>query len=208
MRVWVLLLGKSPCPAHIASTSADTDTMTEPASAHDVSRRMFVGAAVATGVWATPAVTTLGRVAAASPSCATTSNIALNKPATISSGPWPGIPTAGGNNGDTNGAMSATRNGFHTLQGVNEWWEVDLGGLFHICEVRMWNRSDCCQSRIQNVRIEVDGVQVGVGPGVIGRPTTVAIPAGTTGQVVRLTNGFNGSIWFHLSEVEIFGCAA
>lgn len=102
--------------------------------------------------------------------------------------------------------MSASREGFHTLREVNAWWEVDLGASFSIHEVRLWNRSDCCQSRIQDVAVLVDGVSVGVAWGVTARPSTVVLSPPVVGQVVRVVNGHPGSIWFHLAEVEVLGC--
>lgn len=173
-----------------------------------ISRRAVVGGALATGVWVAPSIVRLDRVAAATPSC-TVSNVALNKPVTASSPSWTNMTLEGGVNGDTNGAMSATRNGFHTQRGVNEWYEIDLGADFCIQEVRLWPRTDCCQSRVRDVRISVDGPTVGVAPGVINTSPTVVVPAaGTTGQFIRLTNGNPASTWFHLVEVEVIGCLA
>ncbi len=173
-----------------------------------VGRRVFVGGAVATGVWSAPTVAGFGRVAAAASSCSSLENVALGKATTMSSGPWPGLPAEKGVNGNTSGAMSADRNGFHTWQELNAWWEVDLGGIFDIAEVRLWNRGDCCQSRIQNVAIDLDGVSAGVAWGTIGRPTIVPLTTVSRGQVVRLTNGHPASQWFHLAEVEVIGCPA
>lgn len=44
---------------------------------------------------------------------------------------------AGGCDGVTNG-----RWGFHTSEQENPWWQVDLGEVLPLAEVRVWNRSD------------------------------------------------------------------
>ena len=44
---------------------------------------------------------------------------------------------AGGNDGVTNGKW-----GFHTGEQENPWWQVDLGELMPLAQVRLWNRAD------------------------------------------------------------------
>ena len=36
---------------------------------------------------------------------------------------------------------------------LNEWWQVDLGGLYDIRQIRVFNRDDCCQDRLSNVYV-------------------------------------------------------
>ena len=36
---------------------------------------------------------------------------------------------------------------------TNEWWQVDLGGLYDIRQIRIYNRDDCCQDRLSNVYV-------------------------------------------------------
>ena len=44
---------------------------------------------------------------------------------------------AGGCDGVTNGKW-----GFHTTQETNPWWQVDLGKVHPLSQVRLWNRAD------------------------------------------------------------------
>ncbi|MFT5527391.1 MAG: hypothetical protein ACI9HK_005373, partial [Pirellulaceae bacterium] len=37
----------------------------------------------------------------------------------------------------------------------NAWWEVDLGGVFPIDSVAVWNRTDCCPERLDNLTIGI-----------------------------------------------------
>lgn len=127
----------------------------------------------------------------------------------MSTVPWSSnFPASDGVNGNTSGAMSADREGFHTLSQLNAWWEVDLGALYDIQEIRLWNRTDCCQSRGRDIQFLFDGVSAGVLPGVPGAPSVWTPPGACQAQVVRLVNGFPGPNFFHLAEVEIFACPA
>jgi hypothetical protein len=81
-------------------------------------------------------------------SCCVTviSNLALNKPATLSS-------TLNYNDaeravdGDTSGEFSDGSTCTHTeldSYEINPWWTVDLGGTYDVSKVLIYNRADCC----------------------------------------------------------------
>ncbi|MEZ4771981.1 MAG: discoidin domain-containing protein [Bacteroidia bacterium] len=36
---------------------------------------------------------------------------------------------------------------------VNPWWEVDLGALYDIDKIEIWNRTDCCSERLSNMQV-------------------------------------------------------
>lgn len=128
------------------------------------------------------------------------SNLAIGKPATISSVGWGGVASRG-NDGDTNGVYGGG-SVFHT--GVpGGWWEVDLETTADISEVKLWNRTDCCSHRALDVRVYVDGVRVGTAVGSIGSPSTVTFNPPISGGVVRVENGIGD--YFHLAEVEVIG---
>ena len=38
---------------------------------------------------------------------------------------------------------------------ANAWWEVDLGDEFPIDSIAVWNRTDCCPERMDNISIQV-----------------------------------------------------
>lgn len=71
-------------------------------------------------------------------------NVALNKPATQSSiSQWSrasavDLDAKGGNDGNYNRDY-----GFHTRREDNPWWQVDLGGLYSIESIMIFNRRDC-----------------------------------------------------------------
>ncbi len=41
----------------------------------------------------------------------------------------------------------------HTKKEMNPWLEIDLGGTFDISEVYIFNRTDCCQERFDNIEV-------------------------------------------------------
>ncbi|MFK7908596.1 MAG: discoidin domain-containing protein, partial [Chitinophagales bacterium] len=49
--------------------------------------------------------------------------------------------------GNTNGVWTG-RSVSHTNEQNNPWWEVDLGAMYDISKVEIYNRTDCCSERI------------------------------------------------------------
>ncbi len=78
-------------------------------------------------------------------------NIALNKTAKQSSQTSASRAVDGNTDGmwDKNSVTHTNDNE------KNSWWEVDLGGMYAISEIKIWNRTDCCWERLQNFYIMV-----------------------------------------------------
>ena len=58
----------------------------------------------------------------------------------------------GNTNGNWNGnSVTHTRDGGT----VNPWWQVDLGNYQVIKEILIWNRTDCCKRRLDNLVVSV-----------------------------------------------------
>lgn len=80
-------------------------------------------------------------------------NLALNRPAFQ----WPEAGFASAQNavdGNTDGnfwAGSVT----HTDEATGTWWWVDLGSVQHIREIRLFNRTDCCSSRLSHYQVQI-----------------------------------------------------
>jgi hypothetical protein len=74
-------------------------------------------------------------------------NVALGKSATQSSTTYKG-DAGRAVDGNTDGVY--TNNSVtHTAYELNAWWEVDLGDLFYIDHLEVWNRTDlCCKDRM------------------------------------------------------------
>ncbi len=142
-------------------------------------------------------------------------NLALRKAATQSSvSEWSRRP---GVEQDAVGAVNGIRDGlrkFHTALEDNPWWQVDLGGLTVIREIRIYNTTENTASRFRNFSLEVsidgqarvelvrkeDDLVVGVignGPFIWDGPSTAFA------RFVRIT--LLGRDYLHLDQVEVYG---
>ncbi|MFK7935646.1 MAG: PA14 domain-containing protein [Saprospiraceae bacterium] len=153
--------------------------------------------------------------------CNNPTNIALNKPATLSS-VYNGTPAPAENavDGNTSGIWYAP-NGYSiasTNWGQNEFVEIDLEEVSEIKEIKLYNRTDCCQTHLAGFYVLVSDVpfsstnlntvlnQSGVSDyftaGNAGRPTTVNIDR--DGRYVRVQR--NGFGFIQIAELEVMGC--
>lgn len=138
----------------------------------------------------------------------TRSNLALNKPTRQSSrSEW-------STSNDQAGAVDGKKTGgygFHTNREKNPWWQVDLGEVKQISEIRIFNRTDCCAERARTIEVWLsnDGTRWKrifanngtIFGGVSGKPLTINV-AGTSTRFVRLQ--LAETTWFHLDEVEVY----
>ncbi len=159
------------------------------------------------------ALALLALAASARPAAAQ-ANVAAGKPATQSSSPYGATGTAaaavdGNTNGEwNNGSVSHT-----DVQGP--WWQVDLGGVYDISRIRIWNRTDCCRERLRGFWILVSetpytgdprsGPSFGGGAQSFGdedsrefRPSSP-----TRGRWVRIA--LDHDDYLSLAEVEVYG---
>jgi hypothetical protein len=108
----------------------------------------------------------------------------------------------------------------HTADGLNNFWEVDLGADRTIEEIVLWNRTDCCPERFSNFTLSVTNAASTTvysqifyptaSGGNVGESETItdfAPGVGTiTGKVVRVQlNGTNnaGNGYLSLAEVQV-----
>lgn len=140
-------------------------------------------------------------------------NLALAGTATQSSTGYSGVPSHG-IDGNTSGIWN---NGSctHTNDLSNSWWEVDFGGDCAISRILLYNRLDCCQTRLSNFRVsvfsgstEVFGQDYYAGNGYVPANGVhrMLVPPGTSGDRVRVGfNGLNndGNGYLTLAEVEV-----
>jgi len=151
--------------------------------------------------------------------CTSTSNLALNKPAT-QSGTQAGGEASRANDGDTNGDFWGGQSVSLTNWQANAWWEVDLQNISDIEEINLWNRTDCCSDKFSDFYIFVSqapftsqelnatmsqpGVESYFISGIAGTPTTQAI--NTLGRYVRIQ--LSGTAFLAMAEVEVIGCVS
>lgn len=134
-------------------------------------------------------------------------NVARNKPTSQSSTGY-GVTSAKAVDGNTNtawGGQSCT----HTHRDAQPWWQVDLQKRYEVEGVAVWNRGDCCGSRLNGMKIAVkpsSGSEVVCGSNkntVQGFQRYVPCPANTVGRYVKVS--LNNRDWLTLCEVEVYG---
>lgn len=101
----------------------------------------------------------------------------------------------------------------HTTNQVDAWWELDLGVEAEIDRIDLFNRTDCCSTRLSQFYVLVSntpGAQPGQGgifevfqAGVAGTPTS--IPVHANGRYVRIQKSTAGIL--SLAEVQVWGRA-
>ena len=83
----------------------------------------------------------------------TNKNVALKKPTSQSSTGYGGLSSKA-NDGNTKGHYMVNKSVSHT-NNKNPWWEVDLQNNYNISKIVIYNRTDCCQDRLDNCVIKV-----------------------------------------------------
>jgi hypothetical protein len=152
-----------------------------------------------------------GRVGQGGPSV----NLALNKSATQST-TYASAPASRAVDGNTNGNFFGNSVS-HTDNNAQAWWQVDLGGVYPINNINLWNRTDCCPERFSNFYVLVSndpftstnlsatlnqpGVSSYYVPESAVSPTMVAVLR--TGRYVRVQ--LVGSNYLSIAEVEVLG---
>ena len=99
----------------------------------------------------------LAEVQVWAPASDTRANLAGGRAASQSSAEYAGEArraTDGRTNGDLNAALSVTQTRIET----QPWWEADLGSVQPISSIDLWNRTDCCSSRLTNFYLFVSDV--------------------------------------------------
>lgn len=107
----------------------------------------------------------------------------------------------------------------HTDVSAEAWWEIDLGAVYDLTTVRIFNREDCCAESLADFHVFVSDVpftgssvaatlaQPGVTgafvAGLGGRETT--IPLSRSGRYVRVQ--LTAVEYLQLAEVEVMGLA-
>jgi probable HAF family extracellular repeat protein len=146
------------------------------------------------------------------------SNLAVNGTASQSSTGFGGSASRA-KDGNTNGAWSAGSVS-HTESNSQAWWELDLGSVSSIDSIKIWNRTDCCSSRLSNFYLLVSdsafsstvlatvlnqsGVSNYYTSGAAGTLTTIQV--GRTGRYVRVQ--LSGTDYLALAEVQVFAASA
>lgn len=147
-------------------------------------------------------------------------DLALKKPATQSSdlGGQTGAGLAVDGNTDGNFFDQSVSS---TGSDVNAWWGVDLGSSQQVRQISVFNRTDCCSTRLNNYWVfvsdspfdttltptqqaQVSGVWSVHQTGTAGLPTQISVATATgSGRYVMVQ--LDGTGYLSLAEVEVYG---
>lgn len=117
----------------------------------------------------------------------------------------------------TNGGTAYYTNGYYGKLPIpgGPTWTVDLGGVYHVDQINLWNRTDCCQDRLSHFRIlYYDGTAWVVGSDqtntvfTSSSPQEYSIPVNFNTEYVmvqRIPNSDPNSNYLHLAEVQVMG---
>ncbi|MEM9919379.1 MAG: RICIN domain-containing protein [Bacteroidota bacterium] len=136
---------------------------------------------------------------------ATQSTTAYNSPASIAV------------NGNTSGrySRSSSNDITHTKDANGSWWQVDLGAIYDIDKIVVWNRTDCCWERLQNFYVTAwafpiqGNLKQGFGTSgphdfTSGSNPSMNIGGEFIGRYIRIHLD-NGTMPLSLGEVQVFG---
>lgn len=131
-------------------------------------------------------------------------NVAAGKPASQIS-TLHGMIASRAVDGNTDGNMGAG-SVTHTDTVAGAWWEVDLQQATPIQRITLFNRTDCCYSRLSNFSVQILDVDRAVIKQFITNyhaPSEIHYyPAGSRGRYVRIQ--LNGSDFLSLTEVQVW----
>ena len=123
-------------------------------------------------------------------------------------------PAARAIDGNTNGDYGA-KSVSHTDKKKAPWWQVDLGGVYKIEKIRLFNRTDCCTTLLSSAVLMVSdwplpktSYRPTKGDGISTYKLGTAKPFNSfkinrTGRYVRVQLTWNK--YLHLAEVEVLG---
>jgi hypothetical protein len=141
-------------------------------------------------------------------------NVALGQWATQSSTYFAGGAASRAVDGNTNGTWGGASL-THTDYQYQAWWEVDLGAVYQLGQIYLWNRTDCCGERLSNFYVLVSDQPFSTDLNTaLGQPlvssyythgqagTTTTIAVGRAGRYVRVQ--LAGTNYLSLAEVEVW----
>ncbi|MFK8009830.1 MAG: discoidin domain-containing protein [Saprospiraceae bacterium] len=150
--------------------------------------------------------------------CNNPTNIAINKPSSQHSTQL-GADASRASDGNVDGNFWGGNSVTITNWDNETWWEIDLGSVADIDEIKVYNRTDCCSEILDNYYVLISdqpfnstdlnstlnqsGISSFYQNTQAGTPSTISI--NSTGRYVRVQ--LEGQGFLALAEVEVIGCS-
>jgi hypothetical protein len=128
-------------------------------------------------------------------------NIAKGKKAMQSSTGFGGPPQFAVD-GNTDGVY-AKKSITHTNEQKDPWWEVDLGTTAVVNKIAIWNRTDCCQERLEGFTLEILDEKRKVVWSRVDQPAPQQTVSFDTGGPISIQVVRNGDHWLSTERVVI-----
>jgi len=96
----------------------------------------------------------------------------------------------------------------HTFNDPQAWWQVDLGTIYDIDSIVLWNRTDSNGERLNNFNVSVldgEGKLIWIASNLSTFPSslTLTLPDNILGEIVKVQ--LIGWDYLQLAEVQVFG---
>ena len=97
----------------------------------------------------------------------------------------------------------------HTLNEENSWWRVDLGAVYDISSITVYNRTECCSVRITGAQVRVGLLNTNIPEDyslagtLVNSPSQTLSNVGLEGRYVFIHHV--GKAILSLAEVEVYG---
>jgi len=134
-------------------------------------------------------------------------NVALGKP-TVQSSTYEGAVSSLAVDGNRDGNSLKGSSVTHTELDTNAWWSVSLEQKYHIVSIKVFNRTDCCNNRLENFFLEIfnngEKVWTYTHNGYPGYETDIVVSTGEApvfGDKVEISITNN---YLSLAEVEVY----
>jgi len=92
------------------------------------------------------------------------------------------------------------------------WWQVDLGSEYRVTAIQLFNRTDCCSERLNEIRVvvgsDLNAMSIFGGasaPYYYNRQNPVTFKGDATGRFVRIILQGGDKAILSLAEVKVFG---
>lgn len=120
------------------------------------------------------------------------------------------LPASRAIDGNTSG--NGESNITHTQNANDNWWRVDLGAVYDLTRIDIYNRTDCCSNRLAGTKVYVGTIDSytpndyqQVGGTLTASVSMQQLDFTATGRYIMVSQHDKGADYLSLAEVEAYG---